>query len=1254
MARTPLTIEAGKIERLPAGAGLDVGGWNLPSSGGTQNYVLVADASGHAVWSSSLSLLALDVDNITINGATITSDTGAISFDDENLSTSGTMVGSNIPSPTVDDQVLISTASGVADWQTAGNNQVLTSSSSGEVTWTNQPSGMSEPTADDQLLVATGVGSASWTDTLDILKVDSITIDGSTITSSDTTIGFGSENLSTTGDLTVGRVTAWRDNSGGGDSAGIFTRNQSGGGVPNDVIRVIFEDDGALVDGTGPSIQFENKEVATAANVIAEIAARRREGDDTSGSLDFYTYSAGVATNGGRFNPDGSFTLLVGLTVTGGPITGSNIPSPTVDDQVLISTAADTAAWSTAGNNQVLASNGSGEVAWLDQSSLVLTESDTLDTVADRGATTDQTLTTGGITTTGTVSAGLLTVDNITINGAVITSDTGAISFSNENLTTTGTVVGSNIPSPTVDDQVLISTTSGIAGWQTAGNNQYLASDGSGGVAWANKTFGTNIPANSAVNEIYVGTGAGTAAWTTDLAGLTSLTVDNITINGAVISSDTGAISFSNENITTTGSMTANSFTDGTSSLTGGSLTGVKLGSLTTNGFVKTSGGDGTLSVDTSTYLTAETDTLDTVADRGATTDQILTTGGITTTGTITAGLLTVDNITINGAVISSDTGAISFSNENLTTTGTLTSGQLDVSHNGFPAANITRTTTATTGAGSIFRIVYASSGDITDGFGPGFLFAISDTGVSESALAGIYAVRAGADNTGDLIFRLSTAGGLSEKMRLTSGGVLSGMTSLTVDNITINADDITSDTGTISFDDENLSTTGTMVASNIPSPSASGKALVSTAADTAAWFTTSLFDVLKIEVPSASGAERKFVLTADPGSQFEIEAAPWPLTLTANETIYIRTTGNDTTGDGSVTFPFLTLEKTIEYIGQLYIGDYTVTVDIGEGVFTEAGTLSFQHPYGSQVTWQGVSEQITSQDTNSISASGTSLGFSNLYYYDVTFILPVGKSVSVGDYIAVRAVSGGTLPNALRGCHYVSTWVGGSRTATVRVVYRNVAPKASGTITCTIELIKTVIAFSNKNGLKLNGTYTGGSWRGLVLQGDYNDTNTSAKYGIWLLNSATLNFGGLDTSGNAVGIVGFQTGMYAQNNAMMFADYCFVSRCGTRCANAQNGGILNLRYAHLSGANNEGIFCFNGSTCAGQEVAVVGCGDNSIYSYQGSFIDARTAYVDENNATNAFFADRWSSIDANSSTYSDSISPSTPGNNDGSYVIIA
>lgn len=876
-----------------------------------------------------------------------------------------------------------------------------------------------------------------------------------------------------------------------------------------------------------------------------------------------------------------------------------------------------------------------------------------------------------------------------------------------------------------------------VGGWTlpTAGGTDtyFLTANGSGDAVWTTPSFGNSIPANSTVNEVYVGTGAGTAAWTTDLAGLTSLTVDNITINGAVISSDTGAISFSNENLTTTGTVVGSNIPSPTVDDQVLISTTAGIAGWQTAGIdqVLTSSGSGEVTWTNQSALgITETDTLDTVADRGATTDQTLTTGGIATTGTVSAGLLTVDNISINAAIISSDTGAISFSNENLTTTGSLTSNKitstystmyLDGSATAYHGLISEDRTGGVTGTCVIdlpngfqstmlgIRISgynYSSIGAWSISIG-GYAFnTTDDTWLNHHAnIQGnppFTSVRLGWNgNTSKACIMLGTTGSSWSYPVIHVAEVIAGFTNETVYqtgwgiNWYTDETNFTGQTGyadpvTVStnqdfpsptVDDQVLISTATgiagwqtasndeVLASNgsgdvawtskpfgylIPSPSASGKALVSTASGTSAWYTTGLFDVLKIEVPSASGAERRFILTADPGSQFAIEAAPWPLTLEANETVYVRTTGNDTTGDGSLTFPFLTLERTVTYLGGLYIGDYTITIDIGEGVFTEAGTLSFMHPFGSQVTFQGVSEQITSQNTNSISASGTSLGFSNLYYYDVTFILPVGKSVSVGDYIAVRAVSGGTLPNALRGCHYVSTWVGGSRTATVRVVYRNGAPKASGTVTCTIELIKTVIAFSNKNGIKLNGTYTGGTWRGLVLQGDYNDTNTSAKYGVWLLNSATMNFGGSEVSGDAVGIVGFQTGMYAQNNAMMFGDYCFVSRCGTRCANAQNGGILNLRYAHLSGANNDGIFCFNGSTCAAQNVSVVAVGNNSVYSYQGSFIDAQNAYIDENNATNAFLADRWSGIDANSSTYSDSISPSTPGNNDGSYVIIA
>ena len=65
-----------------------------------------------------------------------------------------------------------------------------------------------------------------------------------------------------------------------------------------------------------------------------------------------------------------------------------------------------------------------------------------------------------------------------------------------------------------------------------------------------------DIPVQGAAGEILVGVAVGSLpTWTTDLITLTSLVVDNITIDGATIISDTGAIGFGNENLTTTGTI---------------------------------------------------------------------------------------------------------------------------------------------------------------------------------------------------------------------------------------------------------------------------------------------------------------------------------------------------------------------------------------------------------------------------------------------------------------------------------------------------------------------------------------------------------------------------------------------------------------------------------------------------------------------------------------------------------------------------
>lgn len=97
----------------------------------------------------------------------------------------------------------------------------------------------------------------------------------------------------------------------------------------------------------------------------------------------------------------------------------------------------------------------------------------------------------------------------------------------------------------------------------------------------------------------------------------------------------------------------------------------------------------------------------------------------------------------------------------------------LNVIGSAFPALEVIRTTTATDSFNSGIELITRSSGDVTDGFGGGLVFALQDTGVTTNTcfLAGIGAVRAGSDNTGDFIVRTYLSGVPAERMRIKSSG---------------------------------------------------------------------------------------------------------------------------------------------------------------------------------------------------------------------------------------------------------------------------------------------------------------------------------------------------------------------------------------------------------------------------------------------------------------------------------------------------
>jgi hypothetical protein len=120
----------------------------------------------------------------------------------------------------------------------------------------------------------------------------------------------------------------------------------------------------------------------------------------------------------------------------------------------------------------------------------------------------------------------------------------------------------------------------------------------------------------------------------------TSVLAGTLTLASGSITDSSGTVDFSNENLTTTGTITGGGFSAASGVF--GTLT-VAAGSIT----------------DSSGAITFDNENL-------------------TTTGSVTAGSFVRGTLTIAAAQITDSSGTISFDNENLTTTGTITGGQVN------------------------------------------------------------------------------------------------------------------------------------------------------------------------------------------------------------------------------------------------------------------------------------------------------------------------------------------------------------------------------------------------------------------------------------------------------------------------------------------------------------------------------------------------------------------------------------------------
>lgn len=108
-----------------------------------------------------------------------------------------------------------------------------------------------------------------------------------------------------------------------------------------------------------------------------------------------------------------------------------------------------------------------------------------------------------------------------------------------------------------------------------------------------------------------------------------------------------------------------------------------------------------------------------------------------------------------------------------LTVTGTSTLGMTTATSGTFPPFEGVRTVAAAGNFSAAGSFLAASSTTVTDGHGAGVTFRISGTALAPTIIGNIGAVRAGADTTGDLVFRTYLLGVSSEAARMTSNNKL-------------------------------------------------------------------------------------------------------------------------------------------------------------------------------------------------------------------------------------------------------------------------------------------------------------------------------------------------------------------------------------------------------------------------------------------------------------------------------------------------
>jgi len=161
---------------------------------------------------------------------------------------------------------------------------------------------------------------------------------------------------------------------------------------------------------------------------------------------------------------------------------------------------------------------------------------------------------------------------------------------------------------------------------------------------------------------------------------------------------------------------------------------------------------------------------------------------------------------------------------------------------------------------------------------------------------------------------------------------------------------------------------------------------------------------------------------------------------------------------------------------------------------------------------------------------------------------------MAINDYILILNASGGSHGWLLDGCHQITNIVGNALTITVKTYSTNVASGAiSGTVTC----VKTRLTFASGSGIGLSNNglqFSLGLISQLILVGNTGGTGIfCGKFNV-------------PSSNPYLGIVGWQTGIWAQQGANFYAGSIAISGCSSIGIEANFSSVASIPGVVING----------------------------------------------------------------------------------------